>query len=164
MSKLVRRWAPKVSRALPRRAGWLELARFAIVGASGYAINLAVFSSLVEIAGSHYVLAATSAFCVAVTNNFLLNRYWTFRATHVAPALQAPRFVAVSLCALGLNLAALHLLVAFAGLHQIAAQAVAIAFATPISFVGNKLWSFSSGSARIPDAESLAEGARAGNS
>jgi putative flippase GtrA len=113
------------------------------VGASGYTINLAVFSALVGVRQTHYLLAAACAFCVAVTNNFLLNRYWTFKATHVTAAVQAPRFLAVSLGALGLNLAALEVLVSVLGVRETAAQAIAIAIATPISFAGNKLWSFS---------------------
>jgi putative flippase GtrA len=133
----------RVVRALGRRANWAELARFALVGASGYVINLAVFSALVGGGGAHYLPAAAFAFCVAVSNNFLLNRYWTFKATHVTAALQAPRFLAVSLGALALNLAALQVLVALFGLPETAAQATAVALATPISFAGNKLWSFS---------------------
>jgi putative flippase GtrA len=130
-------------RALRRRANWSQLARFAIVGASGYVINLAVFSALVGDGHTHYLAAAACAFCVAVTNNFLLNRFWTFKATHVTAAVQAPRFLVVSLGALALNLAALEALVSVAALPETTAQAVAIAIATPISFAGNKLWSFS---------------------
>jgi putative flippase GtrA len=40
------------------------------------------------------------------------------------------------------NLAALELLVAVAGLPEVPAQAIAIVVATPVSFAGNKLWSF----------------------
>ena len=130
-------------RALRRRANWSQLARFAIVGASGYVINLAVFSALVGDGHTHYLAAAACAFCVAVTNNFLLNRYWTFKATHVTAAVQAPRFFVVSLGALALNLVALHVLISVFALQATSAQAVAIALATPISFAGNKLWSFS---------------------
>jgi len=130
-------------RALRRPANWSQLARFALVGASGYCINLVVFSALVGKGHTHYLLAAAFAFCVAVSNNFLLNRYWTFKATHVTAAVQAPRFLAVSLGALGLNLVALEILISLVGLPQTVAQAAAIALATPISFAGNKLWSFS---------------------
>jgi putative flippase GtrA len=130
-------------RALRRRANWSELARFALVGASGYALNLAVFSALIGVGDTHYLAAAAFAFCVAVSNNFLLNRYWTFKATQVTAALQAPRFLAVSLAALGLNLATLEVLISLVGLPETVAQAAAIALATPISFAGNKLWSFS---------------------
>ena len=59
----------------------------------------------------------------------------------VTSPLQGARFLAVSLAALGANLAILALLVAV-GLPKVPAQAVAIVLVTPLSFLGNKLWSF----------------------
>ena len=65
----------------PRQALGLEqLVRFCLVGASGYLVDLAVFSVLVHVADTHYAVAAVAAFCVAWTNNFLWNKYWTFPA------------------------------------------------------------------------------------
>ena len=61
-------------------ANWMQLVKFALVGGSGYVVNLVVFALLAEVAGLHHIPAAVGAFCVAVTNNFLLNRHWTFRA------------------------------------------------------------------------------------
>jgi dolichol-phosphate mannosyltransferase len=116
--------------------------RFAIVGGTGYVINLVVYSVLVQVADMHYIGAAVFAFAVAVTNNFLLNRHWTFRATDGSAAFQAPRFLMVSLVALGFNLLVLELLVGVAGVDKIPAQAIAVLAATPLNFVGNKLWSF----------------------
>ena len=97
------------------------------------------------------------AFCVAVTNNFLLNRHWTFRATDGRAAFQAPRFLTVSLIALGFNLLVLELLVGVAGIHKIPAQAAAILAATPLNFVGNKLWSFRTLTHRSGRASPLAD-------
>jgi putative flippase GtrA len=134
--------ARRVRHGLRRPANWFQLVRFSVVGGTGYVINLAVFSILVEFADTHYIVAAVLAFCVAVTNNFLLNRYWTFRATDGSAAFQAPRFLTVSLIALGFNLLVLELLVGVAGMPKIPGQAAAILAATPLNFVGNKLWSF----------------------
>jgi putative flippase GtrA len=36
----------------------------------------------------------------------------------------------------------LELLVSVAGLPEVAAQAIAIVVATPLNFIGNKMWSF----------------------
>ncbi len=127
--------------ALRRPATWLELVRFALVGASGYVVNLAVFSVLLG-RGADYRLAATGAFLVAVANNFLWNRRWTFRARDGHAGFQAARFLVVSVTAFLAGLAMLHALVDGAGVAELPAQAVAIIAATPLSFVGNKLWSF----------------------
>jgi putative flippase GtrA len=132
----------RVGLGLRRRANWYELVRFGLVGASGYVVNLAVFTLLVHGATVNYRLAALGAFLVAVANNFLWNRVWTFRVRYGHTGFQAARFLLVSVCALGLNLTILELLVAVGGLAEVPAQAIAIACATPVSFLGNKLWTF----------------------
>jgi putative flippase GtrA len=127
--------------ALGRRHNWLQLARFCAVGASGYVVNLAVFTLLVHGADLHYLLAATGSFLVAVTNNYTWNRLWTFRGQRGHVAYQGLRFLVVSTLALAANLVILHLLVRL-GLGEVPAQAIAIVLVTPLNFVGNKLWSF----------------------
>jgi dolichol-phosphate mannosyltransferase len=127
--------------ALRRRANWFQLAKFCTVGASGYIVNLAVFATLVHGAGLHYILAAVCSFLVAVTNNYIWNRVWTFRRQRGHIAYQGLRFLAVSTIALAANLAFLAILVGL-GVPKIPAQAVAIALVTPWNFVANKLWSF----------------------
>ena len=132
----------RVGHGLRRPANWLQLVRFGLVGLSGYVVNLAVFAALVHGPGIDYRIAATAAFLVAVANNFLWNRTWTFRARAGHAGFQAARFLLVSVAAFGLNLAVLHLLVESGGLAEVPAQALAIAAATPLNFLGNKLWSF----------------------
>jgi putative flippase GtrA len=120
---------------------WQQLGKFCLVGAIGYLINLAVYDALLH-SGLHYLVAATCSFLVAVTSNYTWNRLWTFREQRGHVGIQGMRFFLVSLAALGANLAVLHLLVVYAGLGRLAAQAIAIVMVTPLNFVGNKLWSF----------------------
>src|SRR5688500_9772796 len=127
--------------ALSRRDNWLQLIRFCVVGASGYAVNLVVYTLLLKGADAHYLAAATGSFLVAVTNNYTWNRLWTFRGERGHVAYQGLRFLVVSTIALAANLLVLHLLVS-GGLGKVLAQAVAIVLVTPWNFVGNKLWSF----------------------
>jgi dolichol-phosphate mannosyltransferase len=131
----------RVSAALRRRGNWEQLVRFCVVGASGYAVNLAVYSILVLGLGVHYVPAAICSFLVAVTNNYTWNRLWTFRAQRGHVGYQGMRFLVVSTLALVANLLVLHLLVE-AGASEIVGQAIAIVLVTPVNFIGNKLWSF----------------------
>lgn len=133
--------ATRAGRALRRPHNWIQLAKFATVGASGYAVNLAVYVTLLEGAGLHYLAAAACSFVVAVANNYTWNRQWTFRRQRGHLAYQGMRFLIVSLLALGTNLLFLQLFVT-AGVPKIPAQAVAIVLVFPLSFVGNKLWSF----------------------
>lgn len=133
--------AYRIGAAARRPASWWQLFKFGVVGGSGYLINLAVFALLVGL-GVHHVIAAIGAFCVAVTNNFVLNRYWTFGPGEGPAHFQAARFFTVSLASLGLNLALLELLVANHVTGELAAQAIAVAVAMPFNFLGNKLWTF----------------------
>ena len=121
---------------------WLQLFKFGVVGASGYVINLLAFTVLSQAFDVHHLLAAVGAFCVAVTNNFLWNRYWTFDAAEGHAGFQALRFLTVSVVALGVNLLILEALVTWIELAEVPSQAIAVALATPVNFIGNKLWTF----------------------
>jgi putative flippase GtrA len=138
-----REFARRIHMGTRSPANWLQLVKFGLIGASGYAINLTVFALLVELAGTHHAVAAVAAFCVAVSNNFHWNREWTFRASDGHAGFQAARFFAVSVAALGINLTVLQILVVPVGADELAAQAIAVAIAMPFNFVGNKLWTFS---------------------
>ena len=131
----------RVIRALRAPHNWVQLAKFCVVGASGYAINLAVYAALLKWAGLHYLGSAFVSFLVAVSNNYWWNRHWTFRGDRGHFAYQGMRFAAVSVVALAANLGLLRVLVAL-GVGKIVGQAIAIVAVTPLNFVGNKLWSF----------------------
>jgi dolichol-phosphate mannosyltransferase len=134
--------AYRIGAAARRPATWVQLVKFGLVGGSGYVFNLAVFAVLTDNLGVHHVAAAVGAFCVAVTNNFLLNRHWTFSAGDGHAGFQAMRFFAVSIGALFVNLAALEALIGGSSMGELTAQAVAVAIAMPFNFLGNKLWTF----------------------
>jgi dolichol-phosphate mannosyltransferase len=135
------RFGSRAGRALRRSHNWVQLAKFCIVGATGYVVNLAVFTLLHEAFSVYYMVAAVCSFVVAVTNNYLWNRLWTFRGQRGHFYYQGLRFFVVAWCALAANLIVLRALVAL-GLDPIAAQAIAILLVTPVNFIGNKLWSF----------------------
>ncbi|MCW3012323.1 MAG: GtrA family protein [Solirubrobacterales bacterium] len=124
---------------------WAQLVRFGLVGGSGFVVNLAVFWVLVHPAGVDYRLANVAAYLVAVSSNFTWNRLWTFRSDAAGghAGFQAARFFAVSLVAQLVSLAVLEALVVGADVEKLPAQAIAVAAATPLNFLGNKLWSFS---------------------
>jgi putative flippase GtrA len=130
----------RARRALRAPHNWVQLAKFCAVGASGYVVNLAVYSLLVH-SGWHYSVAAACSFLVAVTNNYTWNRLWTFRGQRGHIAYQGLRFLVVALIALAANELILAALVS-AGVGKVIAQAIAIVLVTPVNFVGNKLWSF----------------------
>ncbi|MHB1054466.1 MAG: GtrA family protein [Thermoleophilia bacterium] len=120
-----------------------QFGKYCVVGVSGFAVNLMIYSVLVEHVHLHYLVGATVSFTVAVTNNFVLNKYWTFGNPDGDLMTQVGRFLVVSVTSLILNLLILRLLVEdFDMNNNITAQAIAIIFVTGLNFLGNKLWSF----------------------
>ncbi len=129
-----------MSLGIARRVLESEFARFCAVGASGYAINLAVYAALLA-TGLHYLAAAAISFLTAAGSNYVLNRVWTFRTGGVAVLGQSARALTVSALSLGANQLFLLVFVT-GGAGHLAAQATAIVLVTPFSFTANKLWAF----------------------
>jgi putative flippase GtrA len=137
-----------------RPANWLQLVQFGVVGGVGFVVNLGVYTLCVHGIGIDYRVSAAAAWLVAVLNNFILNRHWTFDARdHGRAHHQAGRFLLVSLVAFGFSLLLLTLLVEAAGVAKVPAQALAVIGSMPLNFLGNKLWSFR----RPPEPAALGE-------
>jgi putative flippase GtrA len=132
----------RVRHGMRRPHNWYQLVKFCVVGGSGYAVNLCVFAVCVELLSMHHLTAATCAFVVAVANNFWWNRHWTFGASGGHAGFQAARFFTVSVGAFLVAAGILELLVTEFGVGEVLAQAISIVAATPLNFVGNKMWSF----------------------
>jgi putative flippase GtrA len=131
--------AARTARALRHPGNWIQLAKFGIVGAGGYVVNLVVFAALVGW-GAH--VAAAISFVVAAANNYWWNRVWTFAREKRHIAVQGFRFGVVSLLAFGVNQLWLVVFVDWLDWRKVLSQAIAIVLVTPLNFMGNKLWSF----------------------
>jgi putative flippase GtrA len=131
--------AARTAQALRRSHNWVQLAKFGVVGVTGFAINLAVYKALLGI-GAHW--AAAVSFVVAAASNYWWNRHWTFVGQKGSFALQGMRFYAVSIAAFVVNQLWLTLFLDWLGWGKIVAQMAAIVLVTPLNFLGNKLWSF----------------------
>jgi len=132
----------RVLHGLRKPANWMQLVRFGFVGGVGFVVNLAVYTLCVHGIGVDFRFANIIAWLVAVLNNFVLNRHWTFDAAEGRARSQAVRFLLVSLVAEAFSLLMLTLLVQGAGVAKVPAQALAVAASMPLNFLGNKLWSF----------------------
>ena len=121
---------------------WWQLGRFLTVGASGFAINIVLYGLLVHAISVPYLLAAVLSNVVALSSNFVLNRHWTFEATHHRRLLQAPRFAVVNVGGFAVNLLVLRICVEAAGVPKLPAEVVASAVAAPVNFLGSRQWAF----------------------
>jgi putative flippase GtrA len=131
--------AARTVRALRHPPNWIQLAKFGVVGASGFVVNLVIYKLLLGI-GAHG--AAAVSFVVSAAWNYWWNRHWTFSAQKGSMALQGFRFYVVSAVAFGVNQLWLTLFLDVLHWGKLVAQAAAIILVTPLNFLGNKLWSF----------------------
>jgi putative flippase GtrA len=125
--------------ALRSPHNWIQLAKFGVVGASGYAVYVVIYALLLG-HGAHR--SAAVAFVVSACSNYWWNRHWTFAQSKGHFGQQGLRFVVVSAVAFGANQLWLYLFLDVLGLGKFVAGAISILCVTPLNFLGNKLWSF----------------------
>jgi putative flippase GtrA len=131
--------AARTAQALRHAHNWIQLAKFGVVGLTGYVINLAVYAALLG-SGAH--VAAAISFVVAAASNYWWNRHWTFALEKSHIGIQGARFFVVSLVAFGVNQLWLVVFIDLLHWRKVLSQAIAIILVTPLNFLGNKLWSF----------------------
>ncbi len=135
---------------ITQRRGVRQFVKFGIVGASGFAVNLAVFTLLqsylahtIEERHQRYLLNFSLAFMAGGVSNYFLNRIWTFRASG-HPVVQGLQFLGVSALALGVGLVVSHFLTPYLGPgHR--TWFVATLSGMVVNFFVNKYWTFRSG-------------------
>jgi dolichol-phosphate mannosyltransferase len=116
--------------------------RFGIVGLAGYAFSVALFAAFVGSFSWDHRLSAALATSLALACTFAVNRVWTFAADDRAAGGQAWRFAVVSAVAVAVNVIAVHVLVDRLGLPKVGGEALAIGVQAPVSYVGNRVWTF----------------------
>jgi len=126
-----------------------QFVKFAVVGGLGTIVNLVVLKATLFAwdqfaASTPFVVEAFAsglAFAVAVVNNYLLNRWWTFRSTGTM-STEFLKFLIVSLSGLVLNELAFYVFRAQLEVSVLISQMLAILCVLPFNFIANKLWSF----------------------
>jgi putative flippase GtrA len=88
---------------------FFKLIKFGIVGFSGLCIDFGVTYLLKEKLTLNKYLANTCGFSIAVINNFLLNKFWTFNNNNTAWKPQLIKFVLFALIGLAINNVLLYL-------------------------------------------------------
>jgi putative flippase GtrA len=131
--------AARTARALRHPPNWIQLAKFGVVGLSGFAINFGIYDALLGI-GAHS--AAAVSFVVSAASNYWWNRHWTFAGQKGSFATQGMRFYVVSIAAFGVNQLWLAVFLDWLGWGKRISEVVAILLVMPLNFLGNKLWSF----------------------
>ena len=126
-----------------------QFVRFAVVGGTQSATNLALFALALAL-GVPLVLAAVTAAIPAFALSFTLNRLWTFPGAEGQTTRRAFRFVFVWLAFVAVALPTLVLLVDVVHLPRVAAQGLIIAVGAPLSYLLQRRWTFASAPAQGP--------------
>ncbi len=126
----------------------LQLARFSAVSLLCFVLGLGVLTGLHELAGVHYLLAYVASFVVTSSLGYLLNGRYTFSARGGGGS-GLLRYMAVNVCLLIVNGAALRLLVEQFHVWYLFATLLLAALNTPVSFLAHRIVSYRLGLRRI---------------
>lgn len=132
---------------LTQRRGVRQFLKFAVVGASGFVVNLVVFTLLQRVVPNHaatgpYNLIYSIAFLTGGVSNYFLNRAWTFRSTgHVGR--EGLSFMTVSVLALIVGLIVSAAIAPWFG-HGHKTWFLSTLSAIVVNFFVNKYWTFRS--------------------
>jgi putative flippase GtrA len=128
-----------------QRRGVRQFIKFGIVGASGFGVNLVIFTLLQKLfptptpPGPYYAIYSV-AFLAGGVSNYFLNRIWTFRSTGHA-GREALQFLSVSVLALIVGLFVSSLVAPMFG-HGHRTWFVATLSGIFVNFFVNKYWTF----------------------
>jgi putative flippase GtrA len=130
-----------------QRRGVRQFVKFGVVGASGFIVNLIVFTLLQRIVPNHAEtmpknVIYSMAFLSGGVSNYFLNRAWTFRSTgHVGR--EGLSFMAVSALALLVSLIVLNAAAPWLG-NGHKAWFISTVAGIFVNFFINKYWTFRS--------------------
>lgn len=120
-----------------------QFIRFLAVGVLATASHFIVVIALVEGWSLDVMLANALAWTVALGVSYKGHHRWTFSAEG-AHANHFPRYTAVSLTGLALNLATVWLFHHHLSAHYLVATTFGVALSVLVTFVMSRFWAFSS--------------------
>ena len=116
--------------------------KYCVVGVSGTLIDLAALYVLVEYAEMAVIPAAVVAFLLAVVNNYVLNKIWTFKSRSKNYRKQFIKFLIVSVIGLGLTILFMGIFVEIFVIWYMFAKVLTSLIVLTWNFLGNKYWTF----------------------
>jgi dolichol-phosphate mannosyltransferase len=131
--------------SIANRRGVRQFVKFGIVGASGFVVNLVLFTALQRVVPHHdeplqYNVIYTIAFLAGGVSNYYFNRIWTFKSTGHA-VREGVQFLTVSGIALVVGLIVSALVSPWLG-HGHRTWFLGTVAGIFVNFFLNKYWTF----------------------
>jgi putative flippase GtrA len=123
-----------VSKAKPtERETQVRFARFLIVGATAYGVQVLTIKLFLVIMGTN--AAFTLSFLCSTTTHYLLNRFWALPSGRIDTARQLVEYLGTAALSYAINFALFRLCVDGFGLGRILATAIAVPPSTVVVFL-----------------------------
>jgi len=119
---------------------WKTLIKYAIVGASGVAVNMGVLYSLTEYFGLYYMVSAVIASELSIISNFIINNKWTFSQTDTKHSAGKRLLIynAISIIGTVILLGIMYILTEWMSLYYVYSQWIGVVVVFGINYVLNK--------------------------
>lgn len=120
----------------------IEITKFTLVGGANFILTFVVFTVLLNMLHTHYLLALAGAWLCGVVFSYLLNFIWVFKPEDcIKFDRRYLKYMISGLISLTLNMVALHILVEETGLDPFYVQVLLMPFVVTFNFVAAKFWS-----------------------
>jgi dolichyl-phosphate beta-glucosyltransferase len=116
--------------------------KYSVIGVMGTIIDIGGLFVLVNYFRFPVLAAATISFLLAVTNNYVFNKNWTFKSRSTNNRKLFIKFLIVHVIGLSINLSGIFVLVNLLGVWYIFAKIFITFFVLIWNFLANKLWTF----------------------
>jgi putative flippase GtrA len=121
---------------------FVPMIKFGFVGAIGLCIDFCITWVLKEKACANKYLSNSVGFVIAATNNYFLNKYFTFQNSNNQIVFQFFSFFGIALIGLGINLFLLYCLQTYTKLNFYFSKIIATSIVFIWNFTANTWFTF----------------------
>ncbi|GHV96610.1 hypothetical protein AGMMS50293_29300 [Spirochaetia bacterium] len=126
--------------------GLEEFVKFTVTGSLGAVTNLGIFFIAADLIGFHEIPVSIICFLTAVTQNYVVNHYWSFRKKTINTGLTLKKwifFTGASIFGLAINLFVMNTVLTYWNPpYKVIAQGIGIATGMLVNFIVSKLFIF----------------------
>lgn len=117
-----------------------QFIKFAIIGATAFAIDMSAYSLLTRLFSIHHILSKIISFFCASYYSYEFNSRWTFRRAEMRGKKLLAKSYIVQCIGASINAGGLYLFFDILKYHEISSLLIATFFSTIWNFIMNKFW------------------------